>query len=341
MSVGSAPYVSDSFLTSTVTSGIIVPSLKFTPIRRKNREEGLRVRSDICLCDIGGAYTYPTAGNSMIYTQSGASISYEWLWPASPDYFTRSQEFIASAFSKYRMMRCVFHYRPTNASTNSAISLTFAASEDPEHPSILAATAARMQNAGGFRFPPWQAWDWELPLTAHDDLLDMYGYTTTIAANVRQFAAGAFACVLNNGSVTLGGSLGQLWATIDWELYDLQPAYTSVSVSLEGKEKVTPRLPGQVLDHPHPPDLESKYASQPRLEILDILTGRVSQLVLQPEDTSVAVNLTVNPSGSVSTTHHEEHFANDDLPSPQPSVARDDRNAGKVPATPSGKGFKR
>jgi len=114
-------------------------------------------------------------------------------------------DLIASAFTRYRVRKVVFHYLPQSSSTSVVVAgtdvgmprMVFAFAEDPEHPLIMS-TSQNSQNllavSDSIPFAPWNGWS--LDVTQRLESKKLYYTYGSPNVDVQRFDSfGAISCV--------------------------------------------------------------------------------------------------------------------------------------------------
>jgi hypothetical protein len=143
-------------------------------------------------------------------------------------------DLIASAFVRYRVRKCKFHYSPQSPTTN-ANRMVFAFAEDPVHPLIWNAGVSSetlLACADSIPFAPWVPWELDVTRRLKDQNL-LYTYdgvtenTGTEIGMMQRFSA--FGCIglVASGAAETNTSYGVLYMCLSVELVEFCPVSTT------------------------------------------------------------------------------------------------------------------
>lgn len=139
-------------------------------------------------------------------------------------------DLIASAFTRYRVKRCIFHYRPQSTTTQAG-RLVFAFAADPDHPLIFSSTPSTnklLACADSIPFAPWNAWSMDVTSRINRDMLmytfDPSGATTEGSDRFGSF--GSIGCLADTTQVG-GPSIGLIYIEMTVEFVEFCPVSSS------------------------------------------------------------------------------------------------------------------
>jgi hypothetical protein len=156
------------------------------------------------------------------------------------------QTLIASAFSRYRVSKLTFHYRPTCPSITQG-RLVFAYSQDVSHPLIGISEFSTSQYPGlstlengsnSISFAPWVGWSLAVPVDSDPRYMSLdgvYGASTNAvydAADLRHNCFGSVCCLNNVKSTGDALRVGELYWEIEMEFYDPVPISINYAIPL-------------------------------------------------------------------------------------------------------------
>lgn len=143
------------------------------------------------------------------------------------NYVSPVYDLIASAFARYRVKRCVFHYEPQSASTTPE-RMVFAFAEDPLHPVLWNATvptqASLLALSDSVAFAPWRSWSMDVSGRLQDTLMYTFSdpSTTVGVFNERFSDFGVISCMTSSVSGT-NTPCGVLYLELMVELVEFCP----------------------------------------------------------------------------------------------------------------------
>jgi hypothetical protein len=147
-------------------------------------------------------------------------------------------DLLGSAFAKFRIKKCRFHYRPQSG-TNSTQELVFAFSSDPVHPLVYNVAGGTIPTTSGLLglpdsipFAPWAPWDMDVSGTLNKTF-EFYNASSsnnegaTSNAITRFDSFGSIACIASTASTTTAVTYGVLYMSGELDLIELSPISTT------------------------------------------------------------------------------------------------------------------
>lgn len=153
-------------------------------------------------------------------------------------------DLISSAFTRFRVKRLVFHYRPQSA-TSQAGRLVFAFAADPNHPMTWAASPTQnklLALADSVPFGVWNAWTMDV---SHRINKDMLMYTFDVTGNVTDAADrfssfGSIGCLAET-AITPSEEFGVLYMEALVEFVEFDPV-TVTRPAMESSSRTAPTV---------------------------------------------------------------------------------------------------
>ena len=172
-------------------------------------------------------------------SRDGASSSI--LFP----YLSPILELIASAFVKFKVKKCIFHYEPQSAATDGQ-RMVFAYASDPIHPLIWKPNLASnelLALADSIAFMPWK--EWSMDVSHRLDGTEFFCYVPEDGAstNDRFFNWGTIGCITSEGAAASRTISGVLYVELDIEFLEFDPIVQNLLVLNNPKDKKEKELP--------------------------------------------------------------------------------------------------
>lgn len=216
-------------------AGVSQDLQQFTHFLPSGNREHLRMHACAAICQIDKIAN----GGGALRPASGAQISGQlnltapaWLASAGTkseqDYVSPVFDLIGSAFVRYKVNKCVFHYEPQSSATTDE-RLVFAFAADPLHPVLWNATPPSQTDllalADSIAFAPWRSWSMDVTEKLLDKTI-LYTYsdsaTTVGEFNERFSDFGVISCVSDTVSGTTA-FCGVLYMDLDVTLMEFCP----------------------------------------------------------------------------------------------------------------------
>jgi hypothetical protein len=234
-SMSSAPAAVSDFLTQSV---------KFKPSKGG---KGLIMEVCLPLCDITG--TTFTTGSRGVLTPQGTSFDALTVNPVLPiggtsstgemfsgsvvtSYINPAWSLISAAFTRWKIRKLIFKYRPQSTST-LADQLVFAFAADPSHSLIGLLSTGILTNSSllnvgdSIPFMPWMAWDMDVSSTlrTESELFMADKFSVDDVMDTRFSQAGVFTCTHGTSQAT-PIVYGVLYGCAEFELLEFCPITT-------------------------------------------------------------------------------------------------------------------
>lgn len=162
------------------------------------------------------------------------------------DYVSPVFDLLASAFTRYRISKLIFHYEPQCAATTTE-RLVFAFAEDPVHPILWDTTPFPTQNSllavsDSIAFAPWRSWSMDVTsrLPKKDLLYTFSDRSTVLETLANRFSDfGVISCVTSSASGA-NTACGVLYMECEIELVEFCP----ISVTRPASKHLAKRFGG-------------------------------------------------------------------------------------------------
>lgn len=227
---------------TSVPVGVSDMKLQYTRFERGSGDSSLVMHScaaltNLSIASVGSAGTVATMQfNGSVNQRQSAQLALTQLIVASggtsvvDNMISPAWDLIASAFTRYRVKRCIFHYRPQSTTTQAG-RLVFAFAADPDHPLIFSSTPTQnklLACADSVPFAPWNAWSMDVTSRINRDMLmytfDPSGATTEGSDRFGSF--GSIGCLADTTQVG-GPSIGLIYIEMTVEFVEFCPVSSS------------------------------------------------------------------------------------------------------------------
>lgn len=141
-------------------------------------------------------------------------------------------DLIASAFTRYKLKKVVFHYEPQSSATSTE-RLVFAFAPDPLHPILWNASTPDLDDllalSDSIAFAPWRGWSMDVSDKLDDTLMYTFSQpSTAISAFDERFSDfGVISCITSSGSTGSTNTCGILYMELMVELTQFCPISSS------------------------------------------------------------------------------------------------------------------
>lgn len=222
--------------------GVSDMKIQYTRFERGTGDSSLVMHScaalaNLSISSVGSAGTVATMQfNGSVNQRQSAQLALTQLIVASggtsvvDNMISPAWDLIASAFTRYRVKRCVFHYRPQSTTTQAG-RLVFAFAADPDHPLIFSSTPTQnklLACADSIPFAPWNAWSMDVTSRINRDML-MYTFDPSGATTEGSDRFGSFGSIgcLADTTQAGGPSIGLIYIEMTVEFVEFCPVSSS------------------------------------------------------------------------------------------------------------------
>jgi len=245
--------------TSGAPASVSTDVIQFTRFKPSNNGRGLTMHTCAAIATVGTTGVTGT-GQWGLIAESGNNYGAVALSLTNPlwafdgtseadGFLSPIYDLIASAFVRYRVLSCKFHYAPQLTTTVEG-RLVFAFANDPTHPLILPPVTAMSQSnllalADSMPFAPWRPWSMDVTSSIQVDN-KYYTYTpetSTTVEVIRFDNFGSIGLIISDTGLTIGpaANYGILYMELETELQEFCPV-SLIRPSLYKKIKSTHKV---------------------------------------------------------------------------------------------------